>query len=113
MVSYALRDVFDSGCEAPLGNPRCNPKAGSPRRSSAATPAINRGFRMLTTKRPHRAPSVRCGVKAATCAVSFARSNGVGMNFATRSPAKPSNAGSKVSAISNAISTETAAASPM
>ena len=82
---------------------------------SAAEPPSSRGLRNRTTNRAHAAPIVRSGVYAATWATSLARPgcSGVRMNFETLEPTIPNNAGSRVSEISIAISTDTAAARPM
>ncbi len=89
--------------------------AGIASTPSRAIPPMSTGTRRRTTNLAHRAPAGLSGSAAERRAVRSARapSSGSRVNLATFMPAKPSRAGTSVSAISSATATDDAAARPM
>ena len=89
--------------------------AGIASTPSTAIPLISMSARWRTMNRAHLAPAGLSGSAALRRATrsACAPSRGSRVNLATLGPAKPSIAGSSVSAISSATVTDAAAASPM
>ncbi|OUE29776.1 hypothetical protein BFL35_13525 [Clavibacter michiganensis] len=109
-VSYATRLVDPAGSVAPLGRPSCSCDAGTAR-SPAMPMTITTGMiGTFVTTSTQRAPSVRCVPSACAVARRAAREPSFGRS---RSPARPSMAGSSVVATPIASSTAKAAPSPI